>query len=381
MQPAIRQRGAPEGDLRAAEASAALALLDDLAERGAQLDGLLTAAAAALGATVGFSMNGGACRACTPEGFVDLPARPAGTLSRTIPGVGDVWLTANGLAETEPVTTLLLRRLAICVKLALAVHGPPAASAADLLVVVDHAATRSSRLRAMARMGLDEGTLVTVVAMSGSAELVEGFAEALRQRGRVVADAPCDGRHLFLVTELDPRAVTGVPAGLRAAFVGPRPAADAPSAWRLARLALRFTKPSPRAQGPYQAAEAVFIDGSELGGYALLAESLDPTQIALVPDVRALRRLVQEYGDEMLVCLEAVAATESLRSAARQLHLHHNSVAHRVERAERILGFSFTAPYGRTRLFLALVLRRLQESSRLFEPPASDGEEPAPSDQ
>jgi DNA-binding PucR family transcriptional regulator len=43
--------------------------------------------------------------------------------------------------------------------------------------------------------------------------------------------------------------------------------------------------------------------------------------------------------------------------------LHHNSVATRVQRAERLLGFSITEPYGRSRLLLGLVLRRLRDSA------------------
>lgn len=175
-----------------------------------------------------------------------------------------------------------------------------------------------------------------------------------------------DGLHLILATDLDPTAVLGVPVGARAAFAGPYPASRAPEAWRLARVALRFARPSPRAYGPYSMDEATLVDAAQLGAHAVLAETLSAERIARVPDVRRLNRLVDECGEDMLVCLEAVAATESVRKAARLLHRHHNSVTHRVERAERYLGFSFTEPYGRPRLFLALVLRRLQDSGHLF---------------
>nr|WP_232542122.1 LysR family transcriptional regulator [Nocardia bovistercoris] len=68
----------------------------------------------------------------------------------------------------------------------------------------------------------------------------------------------------------------------------------------------------------------------------------------------------------MLHILLAVAATESLRQAARTVHMHHNSVTHRVQRAERALGFSCTKPYGRTRLMFVLTLHRILDSWRHF---------------
>jgi molybdenum-dependent DNA-binding transcriptional regulator ModE len=64
--------------------------------------------------------------------------------------------------------------------------------------------------------------------------------------------------------------------------------------------------------------------------------------------------------------LLAVAATDSLRQAGRTAHLHHNSVAHRVERAEKVLGFACTEPFGRARLLLTLTLHRLLESRKRF---------------
>lgn len=207
---------------------------------------------------------------------------------------------------------------------------------------------------------------MTVFALAGPPGVAGAFVDGLRGLTPVVLHAPVGAVQLVVAKELDPGDVPGVPVGARAAFAGPCPAADAPQAWQLARTALRFARPSTRARGPYGVEEATLVDAARLGGYALLAETLSAEQIAPVPDVRQLGRLVDDHGDDMLVCLEAVAATDSVRKAARLLHRHHNSVAYRVERAQRYLGFSFTEPYGRTRLFLALVLRRLQESGDLY---------------
>lgn len=66
---------------------------------------------------------------------------------------------------------------------------------------------------------------------------------------------------------------------------------------------------------------------------------------------------------DTLNVLEAVAATESIRQAAQLVHLHHNTVATRLDAAEEVLGFPLREIYGRTRLLVALTLYRLYGSS------------------
>lgn len=126
-------------------------------------------------------------------------------------------------------------------------------------------------------------------------------------------------------------------------------------------------------------AEAVLVDPGAVGSYLLLAEVLTPEQITEVEKMRRLDDLMAEPGPVLLDCLDVVAATDSIRRAARLLHLYHHSVAHRAKRAERQLGFSCLESYGRARLFLAVTLRRLREPQRPFgsEP---DGATPPPDD-
>lgn len=52
----------------------------------------------------------------------------------------------------------------------------------------------------------------------------------------------------------------------------------------------------------------------------------------------------------------------TIRQAARVLGAHHNSVRHRVTLAERELGLSISDTYGRSQLFMGLMLRRLRET-------------------
>ncbi|MEU6654297.1 helix-turn-helix domain-containing protein [Streptomyces sp. NPDC046900] len=363
----------------AIEIDAVLDLIDELTECDADLESLLARTASALDCAVGIRTARGEVCMATPRGIDRTGQQPPHAGTHDLPGTGRVWIDAPGLARAGPRAALLLRRLGIAAKVALLGHAPPATDSVALRSVVDIGLEMSTRSRMLLRLGLKETSATTVFALCAPADPARMFVEQVRQHARGVLDAPAGNLHLVLANDLDPTAVLGVPPGTRAAFAGPYPASQAPEAWRLARLALRFARPSPRAQGPYTVEEAVLVDGAQLGGYAVLAETLSDERIALVPDVHRLNRLVDEHGEDMLVCLEAVAATESVRKAARLLHRHHNSVAYRVERAERYLGFSFTEPYGRPRLFLALVLRRLQDSGHLFPMNGTDGAPSAPS--
>ncbi|MFE5395971.1 helix-turn-helix domain-containing protein [Streptomyces sp. NPDC056568] len=354
--------------------AALLELIDELAEQNAGLELLLSRTARALGRAVGIRPAHGKIRAAALDGTVSEGEPPPGAVTHDLPGVGLLWLAAAGLPPGCADTRLLLRRLAIAAKVALLSHAAPIADDVPLRSVVDARLDPAARAHALHRLGLQETSLIAVFALSAPGDSARMFTEGIRPDASVLLQAPMENLHLVIAKDLTGEVSLGVPVGVRAAFAGPLPASRAPEGWRLARLALRFTRPSPRPHGPYTTDEATLVDGAQLGGYALLAETLTRERIGQVPDVNRLNRLAEEHGEDMLVCLEAVAATESLRKAARLLHRHHNSVAHRVERAERRLGFGVTEPYGRNRLFLALVLRRLQESGHLF--PGSPADEP-----
>jgi DNA-binding PucR family transcriptional regulator len=92
-----------------------------------------------------------------------------------------------------------------------------------------------------------------------------------------------------------------------------------------------------------------------LGGLALLADVPDPGD---VPDVRALDHAAAG-APWLLITLDAVATTISLRAAANALRLHHSTLQDRITHAEHLLGWPVREPPGRLRLQLALALRRL----------------------
>ena len=74
-------------------------------------------------------------------------------------------------------------------------------------------------------------------------------------------------------------------------------------------------------------------------------------------DVAAIASMAGSPED--LETLDAYCATGSQRQAADLLHLHHSSVARRLDQIGRTLGIELTEPTGLTRARLALTAWRL----------------------
>lgn len=213
------------------------------------------------------------------------------------------------------------------------------------------------------RLGLADGVPVTVVAISGAgrypdlakrlaADLAAGSAMVSAQVGGVLA----------VILRRMPNLEVGVPEGLSIGIGEPFAPELIQESWRGATTALRFSLPSRRARGPYREFDAVIVDIRNVGPLRVLAEAVDQVDVRQLADVKAIRKLARDGLADTLSVLEAVAATESIRQAAKLVHLHHNTVAQRVEVAERILGFDFRGNYGRTRLLIGLTLHRLSSS-------------------
>ncbi len=151
--------------------------------------------------------------------------------------------------------------------------------------------------------------------------------------------APLADVGVILATAIDP---ARFPAGVRAG-IG---AAESPDrSWRQARTALRFTGPR----------EPV-VRYADLGALALLAEI--PKEASRDnADVAAIARISGTPED--METLETYCATGSLRRAADLLHLHHSSVARRLEQIAKTLGIELTEPTGLMRVRLALTTWRL----------------------
>ncbi|QNG38820.1 PucR family transcriptional regulator [Geodermatophilaceae bacterium NBWT11] len=348
--------------------AAVLDQLDDALERGLDLGAVLTLVAARSGCRVGAVLGDGT-EVAAPPGI----AAPLDRRVRCLADGIEVWLApgdpvpvwwpgAGADGGTGPdAADVLLRRLGIAVRCCRPVGG----TVVDPGAAVDPGVPLEERTAVLRRLGFGGTAPMTVAAVRGPVAAVEEFLGRARSAGSCVHRPTDDGAHLVLARGVVDWVGRPVPVGV-ACGTGPAVApAGLPAAWRQARAALRFALPSTQSVHPPSIASSVVVEGDRLGPYAVLAEQLSPERIAQIPDVRCLEHLVEECGPEMLRTLLAVASTDSLRQAARDLHVHHNSVAHRVRRAERALGFGCTEPFGRARLLLTLSLHRLLASHRV----------------
>ncbi|MDG4865331.1 helix-turn-helix domain-containing protein, partial [Streptomyces sp. T-3] len=156
---------------------------------------------------------------------------------------------------------------------------------------------------------------------------------------RPVKAAPLADVGVILATAVDP---ARFPADVRAGIGG----ADNPHlSWLEARTALRFTT---RRQP--------VVRHADLGALALLA-GIPRDAARTNPDVAAIAEVAD--SPEGLETLDTYCATGSLRRAADLLHLHHSSVARRLEQIGKGMGIEITEPAGLLRARLALTAWQL----------------------
>ncbi len=351
-------------DADAASAVRVIGFYDALVEQGADIDTILRQTAMLAECPVGLrSANGQLCERMEPGGAVRFAGPPADSRRYRLPSGDEVWLERDG-AE-HPLDDLVLERFALAANVALS-RGQQDLGGLDqptlLHLAISDAAPDAARRRALERLGIRAASAVHVVAMAGEAERLDEVSRCLPGKHRTRVGQV----EVLLAAEAPPPAMA-IPVGCRVGVAPPRPAAELPEAWRQARTALRFAVPSRHPAPPYPPHEPALVRFDDLAAFGPLAEALTAHQISQIPDVIALDKLTEMTGgDELLRTLEAVAATDSLRRAAGLLHMHHNSVAHRVARAEQVLGYSISDLYARPKLSLALALRRIRESAVLF---------------
>ncbi|MFG3258793.1 helix-turn-helix domain-containing protein [Streptomyces sp. NPDC048172] len=292
-------------------------------------------------------------QAPAPDPDPDPDQGPAPTPSLTAPvtlddeEIGTVWLERTGPPRTlDPV---LLDRFALAVAAVVERYGPARTTMADpalVELVISSGSDEAARARALRLLGFAGGLPVQVLAVRTRVPLDR--VGGLVCPSRPVKAAPVGDVGVVLATTVD-RA--RLPAGVRAG-IG---AAESPDrSWREARTALRFTT-----------ARQPVVHHAELGALALLAQ-VPPETARANPDVAALARVAagapkDAAASEALETLDAYCATGSLRRAADLLHLHHSSVARRVEQLGKALDFDLTEPTGLLRARLALTAWRLLE--------------------
>ncbi|MGA4797823.1 PucR family transcriptional regulator [Streptomyces lavendulocolor] len=320
-----------------------VAFYDTLMRRRVDLPALARASAGLAECVAGIRLHGtGRTIRMAPDGRD--AAAPASAASTTAPvtlddeEIGTVWLERSG--PPVPLDEVLLERLAIAVAAAVERYAPAGSTMADPALVelaISRDSDEAARARALRLLGFPADRPVRVVAVRSALPLDR--VGGLLCPARPVKAAFVGDVGVVLAATVD---CAGLPAGVRAG-IG---AADGPDrSWRQARTALRFTT-SRRPVVPYDT----------LGALALLARVPDDA-LRENADVAAVARIAESPED--LDTLDAYCATGSLRRAADLLHLHHSSVARRLEQIAKALGIDLTEPAGLTRAALALTAWRL----------------------
>jgi hypothetical protein len=320
---------------------------DTLMRRRVDLPALARASAGLAECVAGIRLHGSArtIRMSPAGGEAQAPPPPSASTSLPVTldeeEIGTVWLERADPAG--PLDELLLDRFAIAAAAVVERYGPARTTMADpalVELVISADGDDAARNRALRLLGFAADLPVRVAAVRSRLPLDR--IGALVCPNRLVKAAPVAGVGVLLAAAVDAdRFPPGVHAGLGAA--------DSPErSWCEARTALRFaTDRRP------------VVNYGGLGALALLAQ-VPPEAVRANADVAAIARLAEQPED--LDTLDVYCATGSLRRAAELLHLHHSSVARRLEQIGRVLGVDLAEPTGLARARLALVSWRLLDT-------------------
>ncbi|MBC3193747.1 hypothetical protein H7X46_22055 [Pseudonocardia sp. C8] len=311
-------------DPEAGESLKVVAYFDALVLSGAGLDALLRGAAALSGAIAGAERHGRVTRR-SPDGRsapepATVPRSPESTYS-----AGTVWLER----ETKPHArdAMIVERLALAVGVLESRRDPTG----DLEVVLDPEKTIDERTKALARLHVDAGSRVRVIAThprSGDAR--SALTTLVPTRYGIVRATLCRG-------DTEP---PSTPAG-----IGQWVAADhAPESWQGALISLQVIGD-----------DRPVLDAELLGVLLPVALACDPESPH--DDVRALARLDARSAHILQILVEA----DSLRSAAATLGMHHSSIQAKHESLTRELGYDPRTITGRIRYGIAELYRRLTD--------------------
>lgn len=319
-----------------------------------------------LGCPVGFVDRHGTRTASVPRESVTEASSmiPDGAVRRSLASGEMVWIGAG--ERNSGVDDSLLELFGTAVKVAAARGRRWSVTAAGVRSAIG-SGTLEERRDALRSLGLGRSEQVRLFAVAGPEAGRGQVVDELRERvGGSVFTAPVGQVTAVLVASAAGQDRLLVREGNHLGISTVVPADDAPHAWQQAMAALRFSQPATRTARDHSVEEAVQLRYDVMYPYAALADAWTADRIAGLPDVRALDTLIRQEGGDMLRTLDVVAATDSFREAARQLHTHHSTVAARVSRSEKALGFSLSENYGRSRLVIGLMMRRLRASSDLL---------------
>jgi hypothetical protein len=316
---------------------------DTLMRRRVDLPALARASAGLAECVAGIRLHGtGRVIRVGPDGRpATAPQAPASTTAPVTldeEDIGIVWLERPG--PPGLLDEALLERLAIATAGVVERYGPARTTMADpalIELVISSDSDEVGRARALRLLGFAADLPIRVVALRSQRPLDQ--VAGVVCPARPVKAAPIAGVGVILTTTVDPaRFPAGVHAGIGAARSPDR-------SWLEARTALRFTT-----------AREPVIRYEGLGALALLAH-VPQDAVRGNAEVAAIGRMAGNPED--LETLDAYCVAGSLRRAADLLHLHHSSVARRLEQIGKTLGIDLTEPTGVLRARLALTAWRL----------------------
>lgn len=321
---------------------------DTLMRRRVDVSALLRASAGLAECVVGMRLEGsGQVIRMGPDG--SAAPDPTSQASTTAPvtlddeEIGAVWLERPGPGAA--LDELLLDRLALAVAAVVERYGPAQTTMADpalVELIVSADTDGPARDRALRLLGFAPERPVVVVATCARMPLDK--VGAVICDGRNVKAAQLADVGVLVAEHIDcERFPSVVRAGIGTADVPNR-------SWRQARTALRFTT-----------GRRPVLRYDDLGALAVLAD-IPRSVVRDNADVIALQKIAGTAdGSDALKTLDAYCESGSLRRAADRLHLHHSSVARRLEHLSAKLGFDLTEPGGLVRASMALTMLRLQD--------------------
>jgi hypothetical protein len=252
-----------------------------------------------------------------------------------IAGSWRAWIEREG--EPHVNDAMVLERMALGLGIVLERTHPAAIARRSLEVLLDAEGTAEDRASAASKLRLDPTAAVRVVALASADPFTSEAhnVELVTQVGRVRAVLIVPGAAL--------------PSGRLGVGIPALPASLRDS-WLSALLALRLTT-----------TREPVVDAASLGAFLLLAEAADSRERELqpeLPDVVALDA-IESRDPRALGYLDALAQSDSVRSAAAIAGIHHSTLQAHAADWTNALGFDVRSPAGRVRLALALRLYRL----------------------
>ncbi|OHV06245.1 hypothetical protein [Mycobacterium talmoniae] len=307
-----------------------VAYFDALVAGGVGLDGLLRGAAALSGVCAGAEVRWRISRR-DPEGH-RLPETGDGPRSsERATSSGRVWLERDGVPHAND--EMIIERLTLAVEVLEARRAP----ASGIEIAIDSARSNDERGAALAKLGLDPGTKVRIVATSPEVT-IPGMPSVVVPTKYGILRASVD-----IARNTRPSGRAGL---------GPCMRADrAPESWEGAQIAFRLTdRTTP------------VVNATDLGAMLMLARAYDPA--APHDDVRALARL----DDRSAEILRVLVGADSIRGAAAELRMHHSTLQNRHEMFTQQLGYDPRTTAGRMRYIAAAFLLRVTADTAALEP-------------